>query len=352
MNKLLLTLFLAVTAVLPALAATVAATDEAVTFTGRVMRSADGSVTYDWVGTYMQTQFTGNSVTAVVSEQGESWHNVYVDGKLTGKILIKGNDAHEVTLADKLAKGTHTLRLQKVTEGEYGLCTIHSLTAKGGFKAVTPKSRLIEFIGDSYTCGYGTEGANAKERFRLDTENFSHTYANTIAQYFDADYSAVAHSGMGVMRNYNGKTMRTMSQRYTLLFDDHDSVAYDFSQYHPDLVVICLGANDFSVGASPLRFVDRYLDLIKTVRQRNGQVPVFCVVPFSANMYLLAAMQQLRIETRDMKDVTVAKPMTGLLLYDQDLGSDHHPNRQGQMKTALMLIPQIATATGWKLNMN
>lgn len=335
---------------LSAIAATVPATDASVSVTGRVLRMADGSVKYDWVGTYLQTEFTGTSISAVVSEEGESWHNVYIDGKFIDKILVKGKEPHEVVLADKLGKGTHRLCLQKVTEGEYGLFTIHSLTAKGGFKAVAAKSRFIEFIGDSYTCGYGTEGANAKERFRLATENFSHTYANTIAKYFDADYCAVAHSGMGVMRNYNSKTMRTMSQRYPLVFDDHDSVAYAFDQYRPDLVVICLGANDFSVGVSPLKFVERYVELIKTVRQRNGQVPVFCVVPFSANMYLLAAMEQLRIEVRGMTGVTVAKPMTGLMVYDQDLGSDHHPNRQGQMKTAMMLIPQIATATGWRLD--
>lgn len=349
MRRILFLLCLAIMTVISVSGATVKACDPQVSITGRVMKAADGSVSYDWVGVYLQTEFTGSSVSAIVAEQGESWHNIYIDGKLREKILVKGKDAHEVVLADKLPKGRHRLMLQKVTEGEYGLFTIYSLTAKGDFGSVAKKARFIEFIGDSYTCGYGTEGANAKERFKLSTENFSHSYAYHVARYFDADYSIVAHSGMGVTRNYNGKTMRNMSQRYPLVYDDHDSVAYHFDQYKPDLVVICLGANDFSVNGAPLNFVPQYVKLIETVREHYGEVPVFCVISHSANMYQLAAMDELRQQVRNMKGVTVAKPMTGLMLYDQDLGSDHHPNKQGHNKIAMMLIPQIATAAGWKM---
>ena len=58
----------------------VKAVDENVSFTGRVEKLDDGSVRYDWVGVYMQTQFTGTRVAVDLSDTGTSYHNVFIDG--------------------------------------------------------------------------------------------------------------------------------------------------------------------------------------------------------------------------------------------------------------------------------
>lgn len=331
---------------------TVKAADPSINFTGRVQKMNDGSVRFDWVGTYVKTDFTGTGLSMRVSEEGESWYNIFIDGMLKDKIQVKGKEPHVVVLADKLHNGTHRLFLQRCTEGEYGRTTIYSFTAKGKgtFKAVPGSGRMIEVIGDSYTCGYGTEGANEKEHFKLSTENCNKAYACIIARYFNADYCLVAHSGMGAIRNYNGKTMRNMSQRYPLLFDDHDSVAYDFKAYTPNLVIINLGTNDFSVQAAPSGYVSQYVKLIKTVRSHYNNVPVLCVIPHSANIFLQAALQKVKEEVADMKDVRVAQPMPNLMLKGEDYGSDFHPNWKGQQKIAMTLIPQVAAMTGWELS--
>ena len=101
----------------------VKASDENVSFTGRVEKLDDGSVRYDWVGVYMQTQFTGTRVAVDLSDTGTSYHNVFIDGEWKEKIKVTGKERHTVVLADKLKKGSHTLRLQKCTEGEYGCTT-------------------------------------------------------------------------------------------------------------------------------------------------------------------------------------------------------------------------------------
>ena len=330
---------------------TVKATDPNVSFTGRVERMADGAVRYDWVGTYLQTDFTGTAISARVSEEGESYYQVFIDGKLCGKLHFTGKDPHDVVLASKLKNCTHRLRLQKITEGEFGRTTIYSLTAtgKGAFKAVAPKGRFIEVIGDSYTCGYGAEGTETSH-FETKTENCDRADACRIAHYFDADYAIVAHSGMGVVRNYAGKARRTMSTRYQLLFDDHDSVTYNFDQYKPNLVIINLGTNDFSTQAAPADYVNGYVRLINTVRQHYGDVPVLCVTPHSANIFLQAALQQLRQKVSGMKDVRVAEPMPNIVVKGHDIGSDWHPNWKGHQKIASTLIPVVATMTGWEMH--
>lgn len=330
---------------------TVKATDPNISFTGRVQYMDDGAVRYDWSGIYVQTDFTGSSISARISEDGESYHQVFIDGKLINKIHFTGKEPHDVLLASGLGKGSHRLRLQKVTEGERGMTTIHSFTAKGKgtFNAVAPKDRFIEIVGDSYTCGYGSEGEE-NSHFEVKTENCDKAYACLIARYFDADYAIVAHSGMGITRNFGGNKWKTMPQRYPQIFDDHDTVSYDFKQYKPDLVIINLGTNDFSVQGAPADYVSNYLKFIKTVRGHYGEVPILCVTPHSANIFLLAALQQLRESVRSMKGVRVSEPMPEIVVTGHDMGSDAHPNWKGHQKIATTLIPVVSTMTGWEMH--
>ena len=69
---------------------TVKANDSAISYTGRVLKTDDGKVRYDWVGTYFQTDFTGGKIAVKVSESGESFHNVFIDGKFKSRIQING----------------------------------------------------------------------------------------------------------------------------------------------------------------------------------------------------------------------------------------------------------------------
>ena len=331
---------------------TVKANDSAISYTGRVLKTDDGKVRYDWVGTYFQTDFTGGKIAIKVSESGESFHNVFIDGKFKSRIQIKGTEPYEIVLADKLSKGTHRLCLQKSTEGEYGSTTIHSITVatNGTLKAVPARKRMIEFIGDSYSCGYGVYGANEKEHFKLSTEDVNKAYDCTIARYFDADYAVIAHSGLGVCRNYRGKDVPTMSKRYGQIFDEADTIAYDFKAYTPDLVTINLGSNDFSIQTSPFNYVDSYVKLVKTIRSKYPNAQILCIYPHSASIFLRAAIDEVGKKLADMKNVYMAQPMGEIIKQGFDLGSDHHPNVHGNQKIAMTLIPQIAAIMGWNMH--
>lgn len=336
----------------------VKAADKAITFTGRTETLADGSVRYDWIGVYMQTRFTGGYIAVEVAETGTSYHNIFIDGRFVRKIKITGKERQIITLAEKLGKGPHTLRLQKCTEGEYGCTTVSALHVAGGatLQAVAPRERLIEVYGDSYTCGYGTEGKSARERFRLDTENCDKAYTCIIARYFDADYRIVAHSGMGMVRNYNDSVQisrHNMSTRSMQLYDDFNREPYDFTNCRkPDIVLINLGTNDYStlVKPTPEQYVGAYLKMIDNIRSHYGDVPVLCVTPHSANRYLQAGIAYLKERLANKyNNVYLANPMGGMVTTEADTGSDYHPNYQGQCKIAMSLIPQISALTKWNL---
>lgn len=328
-----------------------------ITFTGRVQRLEDGGVKYDWIGVYLQAEFTGGRIAVLLFDEGTSYHNVFIDGKWLRKIKISGTVPQKIVLADRLTRGSHLLCLQKCTEGEFGCTTIKELiidkTAK--LKKVVPKERFIEFIGDSYTCGYGVESNRAEDPFLLETENCNKAYACLVARYFKADYALIAHSGQGMVRHWGDSVQMSthnMPERWTHVFDEYGMETYDYQAYVPNLVVINLGTNDFSPTAIPFveQYVGTYIKLIESIKLRYGDIPVLCITPHSANVYLKAALNELRDKMLYTNNVYMANCLERIVSDKCDLGASSHPNYQGQYKIAMSLIPQISTIMDWQLD--
>jgi hypothetical protein len=333
------------------------ATHNAIQYIGRVEHnSTAGTVRYDWVGTHLRTGFMGTQISVLISDEGESYHNVFIDGKWVKKIKVKGNTPQRIVLATGLKAVQHQLELQKCTEGEYGCTTVHAFILPKGasLHAVDAPKRLIEVIGDSYTCGYGSEGSKATEPFKLETENCNKAYACLLARYFDADYVLTAHSGRGMVRNWGDSVQISkgnMSHRYLQLFDHHGTTPYDFKAYRPNLVLINLGTNDYSPIITPTveQYVGAYVRLIELVRKNYGPVPVICIRPHSAGAYLSASFKVLQQRMASHKDVHFAEFMPGIITVEKDLGSNYHPNLSGQQKICMTLAPLVSAVMGWDI---
>ena len=63
----------------------------------------------------------------------------------------------------------HTVVLKKRTEGSEGRTTISEYITKAGelLQAEGLKERQFEVIGDSYTCGYGTENSIRTDPYKV-----------------------------------------------------------------------------------------------------------------------------------------------------------------------------------------
>ena len=250
------------------------ASDSRIEYTGRVLTEGN-DVSYDWSGVYARIRFKGSSLAVRCSDTGNSWFNVWIDKEMDpvmdSKFMVAAKDT-VIYLASGLGKGEHTVILQKRTEGEQGRITLHSFISQDEIlQADGRKGRHIEFVGDSYTCGYGTESASKNDPFEARTENCALTYAAITARYFDADYNLVSHSGQGIARNYDDfRPGYNMPDRYSQTFDMDENTVWDASKaaYRPDAVVIYLCTNDFSTGRQPHQtaFCNRYVELLNKIR--------------------------------------------------------------------------------------
>lgn len=377
MKKLLLS-FTIILLAISASAEVIPASDARLTFVGRTHMQGT-SVAFDWTGVYCRIAFSGKSLTMRATDikpdadpaaaaKKHTYFNVWIDAPMSAEphriIEVAGNDSIYELIDPQYLKSSkikqHHVTIQKRTEGEQGKVIIHEFAtdAKGSFLAAEPlRERQMEFIGASYDCGYGVEDTSRLAKFSPETENASRSFPAILARYFNADHMVIAHSGMGAARNYNSKFAGYhMPDRYLQTFDEDSTILWspEGTGMKPDISVIYLGGNDFSVSLQPsyTKFRDGYYRLIRSIKDYYGEDhPVLCVSSKSHST-LLDYMREM-VNTCPMPNVHFLATLPALYLNtDEDLGANFHPNYIGHQKFAYAYIPYIATITGWGLQDN
>lgn len=260
------------------------ASHDAIRYVGRFDWSNPREASFDWSGVYIQFSFRGNECAVRMSDTGHNYYNVFIDDQPSKTIEVKSDTT--ILIASGKGRKVHKVQIYKRTEGNQGTGTFKGImiSEKGEMLPWNEiPTRRIEFIGNSITCGYGTEGLSKSEPFKGSTENNYLSYAPIMARAFKADYHIIAHSGQGVVRNYGYKekaSPKAMPDRFDQVFDEKELPLWDFKQWTPDVVVINLGTNDFSTKPYPDKsdFKAGYQKLIHEVKRQYGDLPVFCIV--------------------------------------------------------------------------
>ena len=334
----------------------VPASDARIAYVGRTLVTSEKAVSFDWSGVYARVDFTGGYLALEAGDTGRDYFNVWIDREPSAepdKVIVIDRDTTVVLFQARERKPLpHRIVIQKRTEAEQGRATFHAFEAEGEIlQATGVRERMIEFIGDSYTCGYGSENSVREDPFRPQDENPAKTYADIIGRYFGADVLRVAHSGQGIDRNYNeaGRGWH-MPQRYLQTFDLAREPAWTFEGRKPDITVIYLGTNDFSTERQPsfAAFKAGYVRLLQAVKAHYGDAhPVVCVAPKHSpdhHDYIRRV-----VESCGLPAVYYAGLPGEVHNNDSDLGASWHPNYTGHLKKAYTLIPVISTLTGWPM---
>ena len=341
------------------------ASDSRITYVGRTLVSGS-DVSFDWCGTLIRVAFQGDDLSVVLSDTGKDYFNVWIDREPDAEAdfvtAFSGDTTAVLCTSDflrarygKKVPKAHTAVLLKRTEGEQGKVTVHSWRSSAPLLQAEPvRERVIEFIGDSYTCGFGSENSVATDPFKAETENENKAFGAIVARYFGADAYVIAHSGMGVNRNYNDKLRGyTMADRYLNVFDngfekvEGAPLWNPLSARKPDVTVVNLGANDFSTGRQPQYplFRNDYIRILKAVKSFYGEDhPIICISSHVNNYpYIRDA-----VEAAGLKKVCCYGVGDGT--FDpSERGAAAHPSYEAHRKLSHVLIPYIATATGWPL---
>ncbi len=333
----------------------IAADDSRIQYTGRFDFSDPLRPYFDWSGVSIKAAFSGPSLSILLADEN-NFYNVTIDGR--SQILQTSPDMNRYLIAEALADGPHLVELTKRTEAYVGSGVFSGFVLAAGHDLLQkPDSagRHIEFIGDSITTGYGNEGDSPQCWFTPATQNIAGTFAAQTAAHFGADYSIVALSGLGVVRNLRSSTTDSTETAIDFLNRSvamNSAAIWEELDQQPDAVVVNLGTNDFSSLPFPERaaFEDAYVELLQAIRLRNPAAPIFSLAgPLMlgpAPNAILTAVESMRLANKD-------ENVHFLLIEDTleesavDFGCDWHPNVNGHRKITAQLVPVMADVLGW-----
>lgn len=312
----------------------VAAADPAIMYMGRVVMTDSMTAVFSYPGVTAMFDFEGTGA-AMRAKPGSGYFMVEIDSLEPRKINF-ADSISEIVLADSLPLGSHRARIIYAIEGHEKQPAIYGFEIFGPDAALQPAPKRpdlkIEFIGNSITCGYGTEADSGQVHFSYDNENHTLSYAALTARALDADYNVVAKSGIGMYRSYGGPREGTPGNRIPDLYDRtlfySPEPQWDHSSFEPDIITINLGTNDTSLELfEPELFEGMYSEFLDRLRQLHPSAKIVVLNgPMLNGKWLETITTSLNrvAEGREGVYRFDFSPCTGELGY----GADFHPSRR------------------------
>jgi lysophospholipase L1-like esterase len=316
-------------------------------FVGRHEPLPSGGARFGWSGTGFVVRFQGTAA-RVRMDDPSGFFTVVVDGQMQSRLETSSGEAL-YELATGLSAGEHVVEVYRRAEGFFGATRVIEVEIDGTLLPPPVVGRRIEVLGDSITCGYGNEGADQYCNFSSDTENHYQTYAAIAARALDAELSAIAWSGKGVIFNYGDDTTEPLPSLFgrTIPTEAND---WGF-EWQPDAVVINLGTNDFSAEGDPSEseFVGAYVGLLEKIRDVYPDARILCTVApllSEAESALVMGYIQQAVQARvGAGDGNVAR--IDLHVENEGWGCDWHPSIATHEAMAALLESELKTAMGW-----
>jgi len=254
---------------------------------------------FSHAGIQIKFFFKGRSLSIGLSDVSDGYpehlnfYNVFADDSLIDVIEIKKfKKWYEVNHVFFNLKTEITIF--KRTEAMCASGIFQGLKINKGaiISKVKLKSRKIEWIGDSFTAGYGNlvsnlppPQGNPSTGFHAKNQDNSKAWGAITSKELGAEYMCTVFSGRGVYRNYDNSEKGTLPKMYNLVSPDQHNVKWNFSFYQPDLVVVNLGQNDFGpesygsvIMTDSVRFTKSYLELLEMVKKKNPKAKILITI--------------------------------------------------------------------------
>lgn len=332
---------------------------------GILLHSSDSGVEFEYIGTKLIVTFHGDSSVSL-NDSFVNWRNlsrvqIMVDGHVMLNTEIKHETERFVVFGDEpgLAKARHVVRILKLSEAMMSGVVLGSICIESDSEPVPtpPKDKLIEFVGDSITCGYSIDTDDEFWSFSTACENASEAYAYVAAQALDTDFSMVSYSGHGIISGYTPDSEvkaedGLLPPYYELIaksvFDykglNPENYRWSFDR-EPDVIVINLGTNDSSytadVPAKISEYEDEYLRFLTVVRKNNPNAHIICALGMMGDS-LYPAVERVVGKYSETYDTNIsAFHMTPMNNEVDGIGGDYHPSRASHKKAAAELTEEL-----------
>lgn len=254
--------------------------------TGRYLLDAQKKLELISTAAHFGFSFKGNECTVYASVpdvKDHSYLQYELDGVYQKKVRISGDSPAPLVIKTS-GLGKHTVWIYKTTEAHTGPLLISKIAAVKVKALPLPAKPIIEFIGNSITCGAAADTSDFPCRVGVyhDHHNGYMAYGPRVARALNADYVVCSVSGIGMYRNWNtdGPAMPQLYENTDLHFESVPK--WDFKTFTPKIVSIALGTNDFSNGDGKhprkpfdsVVFINTYIKFVELVKSKYPKVTI------------------------------------------------------------------------------
>jgi lysophospholipase L1-like esterase len=319
-------------------------------YTGRIDFSNPKLPRFWQPGVYVSTKFTGPDCEVILNDEvlwgkNHNYLEVVVDGK-PARLQTKAK-RDTIKVAQNLSAGAHSLVICKNTEANIGYLELVGIRCKQLVKPVAKPVRKIEFIGNSITCGAGSDPSvvPCAKGVWHDQHNAWLSYGAVTARTLNAQYHLSSVSGIGLMHSCCNMNI-IMPPVFDKISMRNDTIAWKFNKYQPDVVTICLGQNDGMQDSSA--FCNNYIAFIKQLRGYYPKATIICLTSPMADAALTAFMKKTLMAIVNTMNKNGDKKVSSYFFSKQyHNGCDYHPDLADHQLIAKELTTFIRKRMKW-----
>ncbi len=319
-------------------------------YTGRVDFTNPKLPRFWQPGVYITAKFSGTSCEVIVNDEvlwgkNHNYLEVVVDGKPV-RLQTKAK-TDTIVVATNLKEGTHTLLLCKNTEANIGYLELVGLRCKQLVKPAAKPTRKIECIGNSITCGTGSDASviACGKGVWQDQHNAYMSYGAVTARALQAQYHLSAVSGIGLMHSCCNMDI-VMPQVFDKISMRNDTINWNFNNYQPDVVTICLGQNDGIQDSAA--FCNNYISFLGSLRTHYPNASFILLASPMADTRLAAFMKKTLAAIQQQMSNSGDEKVTMYAFSKQyHNGCDSHPDLAEHQLIADELTAFIKKKMGW-----
>jgi len=308
---------------------------------------------------YLRFRFEGDSCKILLrnhaSANNYNYISFVIDGTHTQRIKIGFDTLDALTIMPEHEAPFHDVEVYKETEAKNGAVEIGGIEAAALDTLHYLPAHHIEFIGNSITAGMSSDLSTipCDQGKWYDQHNAYDSYGPVVSRKLNCDYTIAAYSGLGMYRNW-ATDFPVMKDVYESIMLDPDpaSPRYDYTSFSPDVIVMCVGANDLSDGdgttpRAPFdstRFINTYISFISNIHQHHPNAKFLLLTgpvnsPEKDSIFkacLTSIQTQAPKQIKDLPRIT-----TFFFPLIQPLGCGGHPDVKQQADMAEQIEPVL-----------
>lgn len=327
-----------------------AADDPLIQYVGRIDFSNKQIPRFWQPGVYISIKFKGSECDVILNDEilwgkDHNYIEIVVDGNAYRTQTKSKTDT--IKVKNVIGSGEHNLIVCKNTEANIGYLELVGFRCEKLLKSSPLPERKIEFIGNSITCGASSDMSEIPcgKGVWQDQHNAWLSYGPVTARTLHAQYFLSSVSGIGLIHSCcNMKII--MPQVYDKISMYNNELAWNFKNYQPDIVSICLGQNDGIQDSAT--FCNNYISFVKTLR---GYYPHTKFILLSSPMaddnlrrFLRASFTSI-VNTLHQQGETEAYQYVFEKQYKN--GCDSHPDVAEHAQIARELVTFIKSIQNW-----